>query len=363
MMVPGPVACHPEVLKALAAQPLHPHDLDFVKMFRRVLQGLREVFRAPNGQPILFNGGGLLAMEVACANFIEPKDHILIINNGFFGEELIRVTKCYSRNVETLTVPLGDRVPLKEVQARLYSEEFQVLAVSHIDTGSGVKAQLRQLVQSAQRTDTLTIVDTVSSVGGEYLEQSRWGIDVCFASTQKAIAGPPGIALLMLSEKAMRRLDARKEPISSIYMNLKQWITSMQSYELEEVPRLVSTPASNLVAALDVALHLIQQEGLQQRIQRHQQNAQELRDGIISLGLTLVPKHPDYFSNTITTVFSPEHIAATKIAKQMLNQGVLIAPGLGQFRESLFRIGHMGNVTPADISITLAVLQQTLTTL
>jgi alanine-glyoxylate transaminase/serine-glyoxylate transaminase/serine-pyruvate transaminase len=362
MMVPGPVACHPEVLKALSAQPLHPRDSEFINMFRRVLQGLREVFQAPNGQPVLFNGGGLLAMEVACANFVEPEDHVLIINNGFFGEELIRVTKCYSRNVETLTAPLGDRVPLEEVRARLNSEKFQVLAVSHIDTGSGVKAQLHQLVQTAQKTDTLTIIDTVSSVGGELLEQSHWGIDVCFASTQKAIAGPPGIALLMLGERAMRRLDARKKPISSIYMDLKQWITSMQSYESEEVPRLVSTPATNLVAALDIALHLIQQEGLQRRIQRHQHNAQELREGIISLGLKLAPKHPDYFSNTITTVYSPQDIVASKIVKHMLNQGIRIAPGLGKFREDLFRIGHMGNVTLADISKTLLVLQQTLTT-
>ncbi|MFW9986511.1 MAG: pyridoxal-phosphate-dependent aminotransferase family protein [Candidatus Odinarchaeota archaeon] len=363
MMVPGPVACHPEVLKALAAQPLHPRDSQFVTIFRRVLQGLRGVFRAAECQPVLFNGGGLLAMEVALANFIEPKDHILIVNNGFFGEELVHVAKCYSRNVESLTAPIGERVPLEEIQVHLDSKPFQVLAVSHVDTGSGVKAQIHQLVQTAQNTDTLTIVDAVSSVGGEPLEQSQWGIDVCFASTQKAIAGPPGIALLMLSDGAMRRLDARQKPISSIYMNLKQWIRSMQSYEAEAVPRLVSTPATNLVAALSIALHLIQQEGLEQRIQRHHQNAQQLREGISSLGLKLVPKHSDYFADTITTIHSARHTTATKIVKHMLNQGVRIAPGLGQSREDLFRIGHMGNVTSKDVSVTLSALKKVLTTL
>ncbi len=363
MMVPGPVACHLEVLKALATQPLHPRDSHFVTMFRRVLQELREVFRAPDGQPVLFNGGGLLAMEVALANFIEPKDHILIVNNGFFGEELIRVAKCYTRNVETLTAPLGERVPLEEIKIHLDSHQFQVLAVSHVDTGSGVKAQIHQLVQTAQTTNTLTIVDAVSSVAGEPLEQSDWGIDVCFASTQKAIAGPPGIALLMLGEKAMDQLDARQKPISSVYLNLKHWITSMQSYEVEDVPRLVSTPATNLVAALDIALHLIQQEGLKQRIQRHHHNAQKLREGITSLGLNLVPKHRDYQANTITTIYSPQQIVATKVVKHMLNHGVRIVPGLGRSREDLFRIGHMGNVTSKDVSTTLSVLKKVLTKL
>lgn len=362
-MVPGPVACHPKVLKALAAQPLHPRDPKFIDIVRGVLQGLRHVFGAPEGQPVLFNGGGLLAMEVAVANFVDPNDHVLIINNGFFGEEFLRVTKCYSQHVESLEAPLGERVPLQDVEMKLDSQEFQVLALSHVDTGSGVKSQLQDLVATAQKRDIFTIVDAVSSVGGEPLEQTRWGIDVCFASTQKALAGPPGIALLMLSAQAMNHLSSKATPISSIYLNLQPWITSMQSYESDEIPRLVSTPASNLIAALDSALQLIREEGLAQRIQRHHQIATQLRRGLTSMGLELVPKHPDYYSNMVTTMYSPNQTLATEIVEHMIKEGVRIAPGLGKHRETLLRIGHMGTVTPADVNNTISALQRTLTKL
>lgn len=359
MMVPGPVDCPTEVLKALSEQPLYPRDPQFIATFRRVLQGLRTVFGASDGQPILMNGGGLLAMEVACANFMESDTHVVILSNGFFGDQLQRVAKCYSKNITVLEAQFGERVALDRVRKHLTSSECQVLAVSHIDTESGVKADLKDLAAIAQEKEALTIVDAVASVGGERIEQTQWGVDVCFASTQKALACPPGLALLMLGPRALQRLKSRMTPPAMVYQNLQLWIDSMQSYE-EEKPRLVSTQATNLIAALDVALKLIKQEGLEQRIQRHEQIAAHIREGVTALGLELVPKLSEYYANTVTTMYSPDKILASSIVEQMLKNNVRIATGLGPHREELLRIGHMGITTLADATTTLAALKRVL---
>ena len=359
MMVPGPVDCPSEVLKALSEQPLYPRNPQFIAIFQRVLQGLREVFGASDGQPVLMNGGGLLAMEVACANFMEPDTHVIILNSGFFGEQLLRVAKCYSNNVTMLEAQFGERVAHDRFRRHLDSSECQVLAVSHVDTESGVKADLKALAEIAQEKGALTIVDAVASVGGEYIRQTDWGVDVCFASTQKALACPPGLALLMLGPRALQRLNSRTTPPAMVYQNLQLWIDSMQSYE-EETPRLVSTQATNLIAALDVALKLIKQEGLEQRIQRHEQIAAHIREGVTALGLELVPKLSEYYANTVTTMYSPDKILASSVVEQMLRDNVRIATGLGPRREELLRIGHMGITTLTDATTTLAALKRVL---
>lgn len=360
-MVPGPVDCPSEVLKALGEQPLYPRNPQFIAIFRRVLQGLREVFGASDGQPVLMNGGGLLAMEVACANFMEPDTHVVILSSGFFGDQLLRVAKCYSKNITVLESQFGERVALDRVRKHLDSSECQVLAVSHVDTESSVKADLKDLAAIAQEKGALTIVDAVASVGGERIEQTQWGVDICFASTQKALACPPGLALLMLSPRALQHLNDRTTPPSMVYQNLQLWIDSMQSYESDGIPRLVSTQATNLIVALDVALELIRKEGLEQRIQRHEQIAQHVRDGVTKLGLEVVPKHPEYYANTVTTMYSPNQLLASSIVEQMLKKGVRIATGLGPRREELLRIGHMGITTLTDASTTLAALKHVLT--
>ncbi|MFX0078937.1 MAG: pyridoxal-phosphate-dependent aminotransferase family protein [Candidatus Hermodarchaeota archaeon] len=360
MMVPGPVDCSSKVLKALSEQPLYPRNPQFIASFRRVLQGLREVFGASDGQPVLMNGSGLLAMEMACANFMEQDTHVVILNSGFFGDQLLRVAKCYSKNITVLEAQFGERVALDRVRKHLDSSECQVLAVSHIDTESSVKADLKDLATIAQEKGVLTIVDAVASVGGEWIEQTRWGVDVCFASTQKALACPPGLALLMLSPRALQHLKNRKTPPSTVYQNLKLWIDSMQSYETNGVPRLVSTQATNLIAALDVALELIRKEGLEQRIQRHEQIAQCIREGVTEMGLELVPKRPEYYANTVTTMYSPNQLLASSVIEQMLKNNVRIAPGLGPRREELLRIGHMGITTLTDATTTLVALKRVL---
>ncbi len=361
MMVPGPVGCRPNVLEALAAQPLHPTDPRYVEVFRRVFKGMRGVFGAPKGQPVIFNGGGLLAMEAACASLLEPDDEVLVVDNGFFGEIFIQIIKCHAKRVTVLITSFGDRVPTDKVEAELRKGRFKALAFNHVETSSGVKAQIEELAAVAQAHGALTLVDGVSAVGGEVVEQRAWGVDVYCASTQKALAAPPGLALLMLGSRALEILENRKTLIKGFYLDLRKWVDSMRSYEEGGPPRLVSTPSTNLVMALATSLDDIVTEGISNRIQRHHRIADVMRSGLVAHGFTLVPKHSSFFANTVTAAYTPEGAPASNLVKQMAQQGVLIAPGIGEYRDQLVRIGHMGGVTLEDVKTTLQAIGQTIT--
>jgi aspartate aminotransferase-like enzyme len=148
-----------------------------------------------------------------------------------------------------------------------------------------------------------------------------------------------------------------------VYQNLQLWIESMESYETEGPLRLVSTQATNLIAALDVTLELIRQEGLEQRFQRHESVATIIQEGVTKLGLELVPRHPEYYANTVTTMYSPKKIRASSFVDRMLKEGVRIATGLGSRREKLLRIGHMGITNLADAHTTVTALTHALAAL
>jgi alanine-glyoxylate transaminase/serine-glyoxylate transaminase/serine-pyruvate transaminase len=336
-------------------------DPRYIEIFQRVFKGMRSVFGAPGGQPVLFNGGGLLALEAACASLLEPDDEVLVVDNGFFGEMFTQIIKCHVTRVKVLSASLGDQITTRQVEEELKKERFRVLAFSHVETSTGVRAQIKELAETAQAHGALTMVDGVSAVGGELVEQEALGVDVYCASTQKALAAPPGLALLMLGSRAVDTLERRKTPIKGFYLDLSKWVDSMRSYEDGGPPRLVSTPSTNLVQAFVCALEDIMEERVVDRVKRHATIAETMRAGLGLLGYPLVPKHPRYFANTVTAAFVPSGIQASQLVREVARLGVLVAPGIGSDRDQLIRIGHMGGVTLEDVETTLAALRQATT--
>ena len=363
-MVPGPVRCPAPVLEAMAGQPLYPHDPRFVELFCRVLERMRLVFGALGGRPIVFNGSGMLAMEAACASLLERGDRVLVVDNGYFGGLVARVARRYTGRVAVLRARLGERVGVEEVEERLERDGFRVVAVSHVDTGTGVRVQLAELARVARRHGALTLVDGVSALGGEELEQERWGVDLYFASTQKALAAPPGLSLLMLGGRALSRLEERRSRVRSIYLDLSRWIASMRSFEAGK-PRLVSTPATNLVAALDAALGIVLDEGMEERVRRHRELAERLREALVEdLGVELVPRSLEYCANTVTAFYTPEGVEAGRLIGEVARRGVRIARGLQrEIQDRYVRVGHMGDVKVRDIDLTVEALRGALAAL
>lgn len=356
LMIPGPVESEPEVLAALA-DPATSHVAPaFIEIFGRALERLRVVFNCPDGQPFIVAGSGTLAMDLLAANLTEPGMCALVVSTGYFGDRFGDMLTRYGAEVTHLRAPIGGAPTPAEVDAALSLRRYHLLTITHVDTSTGVRADVQGIAAVARRHDVLCLVDGVCSVGGEALDMTGWGVDAALTASQKALAVPPGLALAVAGPRALSAFQARKTPVASYYSDWSLWLPVMQAYEARR-PAYFATPAVNLVHALEVSLAQIVAEGMEARVARHRRLSDALKAGIAALGLNQVPLHPELAATTLTAVYYPDGVDASLLPK-VAAAGVILAGGLHkEIRDRYFRIGHMGTVRPADILATLGALE------
>ncbi len=289
LMIPGPVAFDPEVLRALSAPSRSHTSPEFIKTFGNVLRQLRQVCLAPSAQPIVVSGSGTLAMEMAVANLVEPGDRALVVNTGYFSDRMATILERYGAEVSHVRAPLGEAPDAAALADALERGSFKVVALTHVDTSTGVLAPVEALVKEANRRGVLSIVDGVCATAGEAFHQDDWGADVYLTASQKAVGVPPGLALLTFSQRAMKAWRSRKTPVRSVYADLAEWLPIHEAYEAGR-PSYFATPPVNLVSALEVSFRQILAEGMAARFARHVRMARAFRAAWKALGLELVPK-------------------------------------------------------------------------
>ena len=203
LMIPGPIEFEPAVLAAMGAPTTSHLAPEFVEAFGQALGKMRQVFLCPDGQPIVLAGTGTLAMDSAGANLVEPGDRVLVFNTGYFGDRFGALLERYGAALTHLRAAPGDRPTLDEVEHALRQGGYKLVTITHVDTSTGVLADVKELAELAGKYGALSVVDGVCSVAGEELAMSDWGVDVAFTASQKAIGVPPGLALLMVGPRAM----------------------------------------------------------------------------------------------------------------------------------------------------------------
>lgn len=363
LMIPGPIEFEPEVLQAMGIPTTSHVAPDFIEIFGKSLDLMREVWRSPKGQPFIVAGTGTLAMDMAAANLIEQGDNVLVISSGYFGKRFKDILERYGANTTLLEAPLGEIVPLEIIENELKNKQYKALTITHVDTSTGIIVDPKPIAQLAKKYNTLSILDGVCSVAGEELNQDEWELDVVLTASQKAIGVPPGLALLMVSEKAMQVWENRKTLVSNYYADWSNWLPIMKAYE-ERRPSYFGTPAVNLIVALETSLKIICKEGIEKRVKRHQSLAKAFRAAIASLSLTILPKTTEIAANTLTAVYYPEGIDGAALNSKMVDSNVIIAGGLlPEIKTTYFRIGHMGSVSPNDLLAVLGALERALSEL
>jgi alanine-glyoxylate transaminase/serine-glyoxylate transaminase/serine-pyruvate transaminase len=363
LMIPGPIEFEPEVLQAMGIPTTSHVAPDFIEIFGKSLELMREVWRSPKGQPFIVAGTGTLAMDMAAANLIEQGDNVLVISSGYFGKRFKDILERYGANTTLLEAPLGEIVPLEIIENELKNKQYKALTITHVDTSTGIIVDPKPIAQLAKKYNTLSILDGVCSVAGEELNQDEWELDVVLTASQKAIGVPPGLALLMVSEKAMQVWENRKTLVSNYYADWSNWLPIMKAYE-ERRPSYFGTPAVNLIVALETSLKIICKEGIEKRVKRHQSLARAFRVAIASLNLTILPKTTEIAANTLTAVYYPEGIDGAALSSKMVDSNVIIAGGLlPEIKTTYFRIGHMGSVCPNDLLAVLGALERALSEL
>lgn len=360
LMIPGPIEFEPAVLAALGAPTPSHIAPDFIEVFGQALERMREVFLAPDGQPFVVAGSGTLAMDLAGANLVEAGDRVLVVNTGYFGDRYADLLSRYGAEVTQVACGVGERPSLDAVEKALATGDYKVMTVTHVDTSTGVATDVKALAALARAHDTLIIVDGVCAVAGEELRMSEWGVDVTLTASQKAVGTPPGLALVVAGPRAMDAFRKRKTPVGNYYADWNNWLPIMEAYEGRKAGYF-GTPAVNLIAALNVSLGLILEEGMDARFARHARISEACKAGVMALGLDQVPTSPEAAAVTMTAPRYPQGVNGAELLARVKAAGVVLAGGLHpQIKSEYFRIGHMGAVTQGDVLATLGAIETAL---
>jgi len=363
LMIPGPIEFDPEVLAAMSAPTTSHVAPNFIEIFGQALEKTRQVFLADGpdwkGQPFILAGTGTLAMDTAAANLVEPGDKALQVVTGYFSDRFQAIMERYGAQVDRVEAAPGDRPALDDVENRL-KDGYKILAVTHVDTSTGVINDIRGLAHLSQKYGALLVVDGVCAVAGEELRMAEWGVDLAFTASQKAVGVPPGLALVVAGPRAMAAFHSRKTPVLNYYADWTNWLPVMQAYEARKASYF-ATPAVNLVNALNVSLNQILAEGMDARFARHLRTGRACRAALAAMGLGQVPLKPEYAASTLSAPRYPAGVDGPGLLAETGKQGVILAGGLHPaIRAEYFRIGHMGACTQGDLLATIGAVENAL---
>ena len=225
----------------------------------------------------------------------------------------------------------------------------EVVFLVHSETSTGVVADVQALAAAAREAGALTVVDAVSSLGAVPLESDAWGLDVVVAGSQKALMTPPGLSLTTVSPAGWERCARTTTP--RFYFD---WTKLRASLETGTTP---FTPAVSLVVALDTALALLLEEGLEAAFARHAALGRACREGAKAMGLELFSPDEER-SAIVTAILAPEGVDARELVLALRDRfGITIAGAHGELASRMFRIGHIGYYDVFDITTALAAIE------
>lgn len=329
---------------------------EFIAAMRESLDGVLEVMGAGSDyMPFIIPGSGTAAME-STVTFLRKGDRVLVLSNGVFGDRWSRIFERYPVKVDYLNAKAGETVSPEDAGKLAAGKKYRLAVMTHVETSTGVRAPVRELVQSVRGASDIVAVDGVASVGGEKVSAKEWDADIVLTASQKAIGAPPGLGLLSV-RKGLIGVTG-KESICGFFLDLNNWAPVMQGM-LDMKGGYFATPPISAIFSLREALRLAKEEGFSKRIERHASAAAEIRSGVQELGLGIVAGE-GLRSNTVTGV-KLDGTDMAEFVRRCTEKGVEFATGVHpELKGRYFRIGHMGWVTDNDVAAALAVIKQVL---
>jgi aspartate aminotransferase-like enzyme len=348
-MTPGPTPVPPEVLAALAQPVIHHRAPDFRVVFGEVLERLREVHRTQS-EVLLFTSSGTGAFESAIVNLCSAGDRVLAVSSGNFGERWASMAGRFGCEVEELRYAWGETPTADDLRRKLAEiEPVSLVFLVHSETSTGVVSDVQALAAVAKEAGALVVVDAVSSLGAVPLEMDAWGLDVVISGAQKALMTPPGLATAAVSERAWEKVAEATLP--RFYFDWERARKAQAKLDS------AFTPAVSLVVALNVALGLILEEGLEAAFDRHARLGRAAREGLKGMGLELFSPDEDR-SAVVTAARMPEGLKSSQLTLALRDKhGITIAAGQGDLKDQIFRIGHIGWFDVYDITTALAAVE------
>lgn len=343
LLGPGPSNPYPEVYEAMGRPVLGHLDPEFLTVFDETCERLRSVFRTGNALTLPVSGTGSAGMEACLVNLLEPGDTAIVGVNGVFGERLSEIARRCGAEVLRVEADWGKPLdPEALLEARRAHPGARLVATVHAETSTGVENTIEPL-GALQGTETLLVVDTVTSLGGIPVEVDGWGIDACYSGTQKCLGVPPGLAPVTFSPRAVDRLQSRSQPPQSWYLDL-----GLVSAYAEE-RRYHHTLPITMIYALHAGLGVLLEEGLETSWVRHADAGRRLHAALPELGFGLVVDEPHRLPQ-LTTTWLPDDADDAGWRRSLLDHhDIEVGGGLGDFAGRVWRVGLMGHNARAEV--------------
>lgn len=347
LLGPGPSNPYPEAVAALGRPMLGHMDPEFIAIMDATMARLRSVFRTDNALTFPVSGTGSAGMEACFVNLVEAGDTVIVGANGVFGDRMSEVARRCGADVvrveEEWGLPLD---PQHLLDAQRQHPEARLVAVVHAETSTGVENDVAPLA-ALRDTDTMLLVDTVTSLGGIPVEIDEWNVDAAYSGTQKCLGVPPGLAPVTFSPRAVERIQTRALPPQSWYLDV-----SLIANYVDGSSRVYHhTAPVSMVMSLHAALGALLEEGLEAVWARHRAVGIRLQEELPDLGFRLVV--PDgHRLPELTTAWLPDGADDATLRKALLTTyGIEVGGGLGKFAGQAWRIGLMGHAA-RDRSVT-----------
>lgn len=342
----GPVACYPEVLEEMKKQMFSHRSEEYKKLHAETVELLQRFLETEN-EVFLFSSTGSGFMEASVRNCVNKK--MLCCICGSFGKRFAEVAVSNGKQVKTIEPPLGEPITPALLDQKLSNTpDIEAVSITHNETSVGLINPVAKLAAVAKEHGKLLFVDAVSSMGGTEIKVDKWGLDVCFSSSQKCFGVPPGLGMGSVCDRALKKSETVKN--KGWYFDFKVW---------EKYQKQKGTPMTSVIpqiAGLNRILRIIEERGGKKRFfDLYLERNRRIRNGVEKLGLTLFPTS-GYESPTVICVKAPANIDGMDIYKKMREKGFELAKGYGNIKNVTFRIGNMGYIKSEDIDSMLEVL-------
>lgn len=354
VMIPGPTPVVRSIQDQMARETCAFGDSEFVKDYKEVIDGVRNLFQC-DGQAFVLAGSGTMVMEMAIANSVKRGDNILVVSHGFFGDRFLDAIKRKGINVDVMQSEWGKVFSAEEIDKKLSEKDYAAVTVTHVDTATGAKADIESIGQMMKKhPNTIYIVDGVAASAGIDERMTDMNIDIILTGSQKAFGVAPGIAILCANQKSLARRKELGETIPEFYVDYEKWLPIMN-----DPSKYFGTPPINLVWAMKESLRIINEEGIENRYARHIKNAKAMRSALTAMGFKILAEE-GHQAETLSNVLYMDGVDDVTFRNLVQEEGIIVAGGLAAYAGKMFRIGHMGNVDTHDLVSSVAAIERTL---
>jgi (S)-ureidoglycine---glyoxylate transaminase len=369
LMGPGPVNAHPRVLRAMSADLLGQFDPEMTAFMNQVMALYRPVFGTQNQWTMLIDGTARAAIEASLVSLVEPGDTVLVVNFGRFGLLLTEILSRLGANVEQVSAPWGEVVPMEVIAKAIARHGPSVVATVHGDTSTTMAQPLEGLGDLCKAAGAFAYVDATATLGGMEIAADRWGVDVVTGGLQKCLGGPSGSAPITISDRAAQRIFSRRHVeqgirrddivdgkgprIASNYFDLAMIMDYWSEKRLNH-----HTEATSMLYAARECARVALGEGLEARFARHRKAGAAMTAGLRAMGLTVFGDDAHRMTN-VTGVYIPEGVDGEAIRAMMRDQfEIEIGTAFGPLQGKIWRLGAMGyNAMKHKVLLTLGALE------